>query len=72
MRYWKFVDTKGKTTSVQSCSNDANVVKGAVEITQTEFDAFIASLPVVIPPPVRDLVAEIDDLKARINILETK
>ncbi len=68
MDYWKKVDQDGNTTTVESCSNP-HKVPNAIEITKEEYDAFIASLPVVEPEPVRDLAAEIDDLKAEIKLL---
>lgn len=62
MRYWKRVDTDGNITTVESYSHDLDV-EGAIEITKEEYDEFIASLPIVKPEPVRDLPAEIDNLK---------
>ncbi len=47
MRYWKRVDGTGKISTVESYSH-GNEIAGAVEITEAEFQAFIASLP---PPP---------------------
>ena len=44
MRFWKRVDIQGQTTTVESYSHDLDV-EGAIEITQAEFDAYIASLP---------------------------
>ena len=69
MRYWKRVNTQGKTTTVESYSHDLDI-EGAVEIMEQEFQEFIASLPEIVPEPVRDLAAEIDDLMARIERLE--
>jgi len=71
MRYFKRIDTEGNTTTVESYSHNLDV-KGAIEISKTEYDAYIASLPVVEPEPVRDLVAEIDELKAKIKMLGKK
>ena len=71
MRYWKRIDIEGKTTTVESYSFDANIT-GAIEITQDEFDAFITSLPMPIITPARDLLKEIDTLKARVATLELK
>jgi hypothetical protein len=48
MRYWKRVDSTGKTTTVESYSHNLDI-PGAVEISKDEFDAFIASLPQVDP-----------------------
>ncbi len=44
MRYWKRVDTQGQTTTVQSYSHGLEIA-GAVEISEQEFNDFIASLP---------------------------
>lgn len=71
MRYWKRIDENGNTTTVESYSHDLDI-KGAIEISEAEFNEFIASLPPVEPKPVRDLAAEIDDLKARVGKLEGK
>ena len=71
MRYWARKDEAGNTTTVESYSHNFDV-KGAVEITQREYDEFIAFLPKLEPKPVRNLAKEIDDLKARIEKLEKK
>ena len=71
MRYWKRVNNTGKTTAVEGYSHSLDI-EGAIEITQGEYDEFIASLPVIEPEPVRDLAYEIDDLKARVGKLEGK
>ena len=71
MRFWKRIDTQDKTITVESYSHDLDIAE-AVEITQIEFDAYIASLPVPIPPVVRDLAAEIDTLKADVALLKVK
>ncbi len=67
MRYWKRVDKDNKTTTVESYSHDLDI-KGAIEITKGEYDEFMASSPIVEPEPVRDLEAEIDEIKARLNL----
>ena len=66
MRYWKRVDSQGKTTEVEAYSHTLDI-EGAIEITETEFDAFTASLP-----KPKTLGDEIDDLKARVTKLEKK
>lgn len=71
MRYWKRLNPDGSTNAVESYSHHLDV-KGAVEITEQEFNAFIASLPEVIPEPDRNLAAEVDDHEARIKELEKK
>ncbi len=71
MKYWKRVDSLGKTITVESYGYDLPV-EGAVEIDKAEFDAYIASLPVHIPEPVRDLAAEIDELKAIVKDHEAR
>ena len=66
MRYWKRIRPDKTTYTVEAYSYSLDV-DGAMEITEKEFNAYIASLPVVEPEPVRDLEAEIDELKAGIN-----
>lgn len=69
MRYWKRIDAQGNTTTVESYSHDLDV-EGAIEITEQEFNDYIASLPIPEPEPVRDLAAEIEELKAEIKALK--
>ena len=71
MRYWKRVDKNGKTILVENYSHDLDI-EGAIEIDKAECNAFIASLPAPIPVPVRDLGAEIDELRAKVEKLEVK
>ena len=73
MRYWKRVDKDGETTTVESYSHDLNV-EGAEEIDKDEFDAYIAICESKIPPPLklRDLYAELDELKTKVAQLEAK
>ena len=71
MRYWKRINEQGETTTVESYSHDSDV-KGAIKIGKAEFDAYIASLPVILPKPVRDLATEIDELKEKIKELEER
>jgi len=71
MRYWKRVDRDGNTTTVESYSHNLSI-EGAIEISEQEFNDYINSLPVITPEPARDLAAEIDDLKTRIEKLEKK
>ena len=73
MKYWKWIDSKGKTTTVQSCSNDKNNIAGAVEIMEKEFNVYIDSLPKPVIQPVlppRDLLKELDDMKQRLVVIE--
>ena len=70
MYYYKQIKD-GEITSVEAKSLDATS-PNFVEATKAEYDGFIAALPVVEPEPPRDLVAEIDDLKAKIKILESR
>ncbi len=63
MRYWKRNNPDGSTNTVESYSHNLEV-EDAIEISEEEFTIFIASLPVVEPGPVRDLAAEIDELRA--------
>jgi len=47
MNYYKRINTNRETTTVESYSHDLPI-PGATHIDQTEFDAYIASLP----PPI--------------------
>ncbi len=69
MKYWKRVDAYGLTTTVESYSHDS-VIKKAIEITKSEFDDFLASLPEPELNPSRDAFAELDDHERRIEALE--
>lgn len=72
MEYWKIVDKNGNSTAVEGHSFSHKVPDG-VKITKEEFDAYIASLPVVPPLPIRGLataLAEIDELKVKVEKLE--
>ena len=71
MRYWKRINQDGETRTVESYSHSLDI-EGAIEISEEEFDAYIAFRPVIQPAPPRDLTKEIDDLEARINKLERK
>jgi len=71
MRYWKRENEEGEITTVESYSLDCNI-EGAIEIDKPEFDAYIASLPLTIPIPVRDLANEVDNLTMRVSTLESK
>lgn len=71
MQYWKKIDTNGNTTTVESHSFHHKLLD-AIRISKKEFDAYIASLPVVEPEPVVDSLVKITELEARIAILEEK
>lgn len=74
MRYWAKLNPGGSIDTVESHSYD-HLVPGAIELTKEEYDAFIASLPELEyepPKPVRDLAAEIDELKVKVGELEKK
>lgn len=49
MKYFKLVDDSGNTTSVESYSHNLAPSYPAIEIDNSEFSAFISSLPA--PPP---------------------
>ncbi len=68
MYYYKQIKD-GNIVSVEAKSIDI-ISPSFVKATKTEYNEFIASLPVVEPEPVRDLVAEIDELKAEIEKLK--
>lgn len=67
MKYWKRVDTQGKTTTVESYSHDLDV-EGALEIDKAEFDDFINSMPIKPMIPGRDILKEFDGLKATLKV----
>ena len=62
MFYYKQVKD-GKIISVEAKSKDATS-PNFVKAMKAEYDGFMASLPVVEPEPVRDALAEIDEIKA--------
>lgn len=68
MRYWKRVNKNGETTTVESYSHNLDI-EGAVEISEEEFDAYIASLPTPEPEPPHSThistIDAIDTAKAR-------
>jgi len=69
MRYWKRVDAQGKTKTVESYTHNL-VIKGAIEIDKNEFDTYIASLPPSLP--ARNLESEFDQLKQKVQNLESE
>lgn len=50
VRYWKRLNPNGSTRTVESYSRDLDV-DGATEITEQEFNDYIASLPEPEPEP---------------------
>lgn len=66
MKYYKRINAQGAITTVEAYSHNLPV-QGAIEITKSEFDSFIKSLPVVEPIPQRDLVKEFDNLKSELK-----
>lgn len=70
MFYYKKM--KGKTIiSIESKSKDI-ASPGFIPATENEYNQFIASLPVSQIKPGRDLVAEIDALKAEVEALKKR
>ena len=69
MKYFKRIDKDKKTVTVESYSHVANV-DGALEITEGEYNAYLATLPPPELSPRLDLVAEVNDLKSRVSALE--
>jgi len=53
MRYWKRLNPDGSINTVESYSHNLDV-GGAIEITEQEFNSYMASLP-VIPLTIADL-----------------
>jgi hypothetical protein len=68
MRYWKRVKA-GKTTTVESYSHNLDI-PGAKEITEQEYNDFIASLPEPVMEPPIDVRQEIANIKARLDTIE--
>jgi len=62
MKYWKLLNSDGTTNSVESHSYP-HKVPDATQITKEEYVEFIASIPVVEPEPVRNPLAEIDEIR---------
>ena len=52
MRYWKRLNPDNSISTVESYSHDLDV-EGAIEITEQEFNDYLASLPVIEPEPPR-------------------
>lgn len=67
MKYYKRIDSKGNTITVESYSHNSPVV-GAIEIGKSEYDAYIANLPAAIKEVIRDLGKELDELKAELRV----
>ena len=70
MYYFKQVKD-GKIVSVEFKSINvpsSNFIKA----TKAEYGGYIASLPVIIPKPPRDLAQEIDELRADIEELKAR
>ena len=70
MYYFKQVKD-GKMLSVEAKSGDV-VSKNFVKATKDEYDNYIAQLPSLPSEPPRDLEAEIDEMKVRLEKLEKK
>ncbi len=66
MRYWKRLNPDKTTLAVESYSHSLDI-EGAIEISEQEFNDYLASLPATESQPPRDLATEIDELKARLN-----
>lgn len=65
MKYYKRINGMGETTTVESYSHIFDI-PGAIEITEAEYDSFIADLH---PQTTikRDLEKELDELKATLK-----
>lgn len=70
MYYFKRVKN-GKIVSVEAKSVDV-VSPNFIKATKAECDNFIASLPLPVITPTRDLAAEVDEIEARIGALEKR
>lgn len=68
MKYWKRTNPDGSIKTVESYSHSLDVEE-AIEINKKEHDDFIASIPKPAPQPTRDLAAEIDVIKARLDMM---
>ena len=68
MRYWA-IPKDGIIKSVECYSHNIDLSDTKREITEVEYNSFVANLPPYIDIPPRDLVKEIDKLKAEIKEL---
>ncbi len=68
MRFWKRVDGENKTTTVESYSHSQDV-NGAIEILESEYDAYIASLPKTPPKDYRSLFGAASTTDAKIDVI---
>lgn len=59
----------GMIIGVEAKSKDT-ISPNFIKTTKAEYDAFIASLPVVVGKPPRDLATELDNLDERVRKLE--
>jgi len=71
MRYWKRIDENKQITTVESNSHDLDLTpKGLIEISESEYEAYIGSLtPSQEPPSYKDLLileksAKVVDVKS--------
>lgn len=68
MTYWKRIDSKGNITTVESYDHNLDVI-GAIEITESEYQAFIDSLPKPEVINYRDLYSKAMTTNAKLDIL---
>ena len=71
MKYWKRVNDKGETTTVESYSYDKNI-DGALEITNDEYIDYISKLPIKKPKDYKDVYSKAKDDIERLNIIAQK
>jgi hypothetical protein len=69
MRYWKKLDLNGLTRTVESYSHNLDI-KGAIKITENEFNQFIDSLPQ--STSLKSIPQRIDELENRIKAIERR
>ena len=71
MKYWKRVNNKGETTTVESYSHDKNI-DDAIEITNDEYIDYISKLPIKKPKDFKDVYSKAKDDIERLQIIAQK
>ena len=71
LRYWKRINKDG-TATVESYSHNSEIAE-AVEITEQDFNEFVATLPIeTLPEPSMSVTDQLQDIKQRVANLEAR